>query len=134
MSSSRRRGPEEIRPDNRGFLLLHCSSVFSRVRMKPPALETSAAPAATSHSFFGVKVNVVSASPADTSASLYATEPIGRMLNGAPRNCSHSPRLTSLRLASASAPTRVSRMLGEAGFPLYLTPRSTQAIKISFVL
>src|SRR5262249_34664406 len=69
-SSSRRNGPQATSPERSGFLLLHFRLPFSRVCTMPPALITRAAPAATSHSCFGVSVNVISARPADTSASL----------------------------------------------------------------
>ncbi len=63
-------GPEAKRPDSNGFLLLQRRGVFSSVLTNPPALNTRATPATTSHSFLGVKVKVTSASPAETSASL----------------------------------------------------------------
>src|SRR5580704_16765554 len=69
-SSSRKYGPEASRPESNGFLLLQRKGVFSRVLTNPPALSTNAAPAATSHSFLGVRVKVTSASPVETSASL----------------------------------------------------------------
>ena len=58
---------------------------------------------------------MASALPAATSPSLYATEPIGRTVNGAPSNRSHSPRLDSLRLPRTSEPSRAARVLIVAG-------------------
>src|SRR5215470_4394862 len=95
----------------RGDLLLHRREEFSRVRATPPAFSTRAVPAATSHSCFGVKVNVASAKPAATRASLYATEPVARIVNGAFSNCFHSPRLISLLLANTQAPFKLTRRL-----------------------
>src|SRR6266513_649677 len=69
-SSFSRLGPHARRPEIRGDLLLHRNEELSNVRTNPPALSTRAAPAATSPSCFGVRVNVASARPADTKASL----------------------------------------------------------------
>src|SRR6185369_6295072 len=102
-------GPQAIRPDILGDRLLQRSGVSSSVLTKPQELSTRAAPAATSHSCFGVSVNVASSNPADTRASLYATEPIGRTVNCVPSNCVHSPRLVSLLLARTTAPSRFLR-------------------------
>ena len=68
--SLRKCGPPAIKPDNKGSRLFALKGDPFKVAAKPPALRTRAAPAATSHSFFGVSVNVMSARPADTSASL----------------------------------------------------------------
>ena len=103
-SSARRFGPLAINPVSSVLRLLHLSGPFSRVLKKPPPLTTSAAPAATSHSFFGTSVKVESASPAATRASLYATEPMFWILNPVLSKGFHSPRFTSLRLARTSAP------------------------------
>src|SRR5215472_1328330 len=78
-SSSRNHGPLASSPESNGFLRLHSRGALSSVLTKPPELATKAAPAATSHSFFGVSVKVMSARPAATSPNLYATEPIGRI-------------------------------------------------------
>src|SRR4051812_29615435 len=117
-SSLRNSGPQAIRPESKGFLLLQRSSVLPRVCTYPPALSTRAAPAATSHSCFGVRVKVTSAFPAATSPSLYATEPMARMSAGLDLNHPHSPRSTSLRLARTSAPSNVILWLALAGWPL----------------
>src|SRR4029077_3958147 len=69
-SSSRIDGPDARRPVSSGDLLLHRKIEFSSVLTKPPALLTNAAPAAISHSCFGLRVKVASARPAETSASL----------------------------------------------------------------
>src|SRR6266700_3501833 len=95
----------------RGDLLLHCRGELANVRTRPPALSTRAAPAATSHSCLGVNVNVASAKPAETKASLYATDPMGRIVNGPFSNCFHSPRLIALLLASTDAPFKLARLL-----------------------
>src|ERR1700722_2221911 len=55
----------------------------------------SASPAATSHSCLGESVQVASASPAATSANLYATDPVGRIAKFRPSKRAHSPRLNS---------------------------------------
>ena len=60
--------PEDLTEADRGDW--QSGWFFSKVLTKPPALCTNAAPATTSHSFLGVRVKVMSASPAETSASL----------------------------------------------------------------
>ena len=50
--------------------------------------------------------------------SLKATDPVGLIVNGASSNRFHSPRFTSLRLASTSAPAAESRLLTSAGLSL----------------
>ena len=79
---------------------------------------TRAAPAATSHSFFGVSVKVMSARPAETSRKLVSDRAHGRIVKSPFSNCFHSPRFTSLRLARISAPGEGVRWLGAAGLPL----------------
>src|SRR5712692_6757175 len=97
------------RPSNSGWGRLKSRGAPEGVHTLPSAASTSATPAATSHSFLGTRVQVASAWPAATSASLYATEPTGRILNGASPERFHSPRPTSLRLASTTAPFRAAR-------------------------
>src|SRR5256885_3952944 len=70
LSSSARSGPQANMPGSSGDLLLQRTGRLSRERIKPPELSTRADPAATSHSFVGVRVNVASAKPAETKASL----------------------------------------------------------------
>src|SRR6266568_2259535 len=70
ISGCRNLGPHAMSPERSGSLLLQRSSVFSRVWTHPSALTTRAAPPATSHSCFGINVNVMSAKPAATLASL----------------------------------------------------------------
>ena len=74
-----------------------------------------------SHSFFGVSVKVASPFPAAISASLYATLPVSTTwqycLNG-----SHSPRLSSERLASTCASATCSVVLTRAGAPSTVVP------------
>ena len=69
-NSSRRKGPPASRPESSGDFRLQSNGEFSSVLMKPPALVTRAAPPAMSQSCFGVSVKVISARPAETSASL----------------------------------------------------------------
>src|SRR5579872_6796976 len=76
-SGSFKLAPPATNPESRGERLLQARVAWSKVKTKPPALSTRAAPPATSHSCFGVNVKVASASPAETRANLYATEPMG---------------------------------------------------------
>src|SRR4030095_14336802 len=56
--------PLATKPGRSVFLLLNCRDEPARFRTEPPADSIRATPAATSHSFFGVSVQVASTWPA----------------------------------------------------------------------
>src|SRR5579872_750187 len=109
-------------PETTGSGRLKISLDPERLWTTPPAASTSATPAAMSHSLFGVRVQVASARPAATWASLYATEPIGRTFIGPALKRFQSPRFHSLRLASTRTWSREIVFRMDADFPLWRIP------------